>query len=177
MKHIKKQWLLLKLLPENHDNMNEIIVAVDTQIVMVGCGMASRDPAPCYCALLAAFHNSAILALDKHTRQEYNNNMGSTSEGRRWLTLLATRDRIKFYDRVPNESRKTKVALNKIGFSKGDFRFVRLALATTLRCLVAEEPHFVNVRDLLRKTENIRIHDAQAAYDLIAANLTDDTPV
>src|SRR6266852_3831809 len=152
--------------------MPQLVLAVDTQIVMRGCKMASEKPNPSHCNLLNSFHDRARLALDKHTRQEYDDNMGSQSEGQAWLRQLATKDRIQFYQSVPREKRSTKVALAKIRFSKKDLKFVRLALATDSKCLVAEEPHFVNVQALLKSEEGLLIHHSQAACELIEASLS-----
>jgi hypothetical protein len=146
------------------------ILAVDTQIVMIGCNMAGCDPKPCHCNLLNAFHDKARLALDKHTRQEYQDNMAEQSEGRRWLTRLSLNDRIEFFARVPKVKRATSVKLQKIGFSKRDTKFLHLALATTSKHLVAEEPHFVNVQAMLKKAEGIVICDM--AHPKKSATLT-----
>ena len=152
------------------------VLAVDTQIVMIGCRMSDREPRAGHCALLQAFRDKALLALDKHTRQEYDNKLGATSEGRYWLKQLGSDDRIEFYQTVPKEKKKTKVALGKVGFGGGDLKFVRLALATNTRRLIAEETHFVNVASLLRKEEGVIIHDADSACSFLG-NPPDDSSV
>src|SRR4051812_36037580 len=100
-------------------------LAVDTQIIMIAFEMAGDlTPQPCHLSLAAAFETKANLALDKHTRQEYDENMGAGSDGRQWLTRLGVLDRIDFFHSVPTEKKKTRIKLTEIGFSKKDMKFV-----------------------------------------------------
>ncbi len=101
--------------------------------------------------------------------------MGDQSEGKAWLRKLGEQDRIDYFEETPIEKRGTKVALLEIGFSKKDTKFVRLALATDTKILVAEEPHFRDNRKLLKKKEGLLILDASEACEYIGAN-QGDTP-
>jgi hypothetical protein len=156
--------------------MGAVILVVDTQIVMIGNGMGDRDPEPPHSQLLGSFEKKARLALDKLTEQEYLNNMAWGSQGRAWLDALSKTDRIDYYSKLPRVKKKTKVALNAIRFNKADWRFINLTLATPLRTLVAEEPHFVSVQAMLKRYEGITVHDAQSACDMIETNHADSAP-
>lgn len=153
-------------------------IAVDTQILMIAHEKAG-EPLPCqscYRTLKMLIESRKLLAVDKFTKQEYEEKLGET--WRSWATFLAKTDRLHVvkYDeeesaKYPKLKKSTTHSLMKIKFSNDDKKFILLALSLTSKRLVAEEPHFTNVEVLLRKAERVRIIDTQAACDWVEANL------
>jgi hypothetical protein len=96
--------------------------------------------------------------------------MGAESEGRKWLANLAVHDRIRMHD-LAALPKKVKVELDKAHFHQTDRKFVRLAMATESRCLVAEESDYSKaVVKVLQKHAGLLVHSAQTACEMIAAN-------
>ena len=152
----------MTVLPELH-------LTVDTQIVMIGAGMSNIDALPSHTELLGHFHVAAFLAIDNdgQVRAEYERKMSEQSTGRQWLTMLAKNDRIRMYDLVKLPT-KVRVELEKAHFDPDDRRFVRLAMATDSKCLVAEESDYsATVRKALKKHAAVHVHTAESACGLI----------
>jgi hypothetical protein len=138
---------------------------------MIAFGMTDEN-VPCHprhISLCGMLDSCAMLALDPHIEHEYYENMRADCEARRWLAKLAAHDRIQFFEDVPQVTTKTARELKRIKFGKKDHRFIRLALATEQKILVAEEPHFFNVAPLLRRNEEIEVLPADGACDAIQA--------
>jgi hypothetical protein len=63
---------------------------------------------------------------------------------------------------------KVRVELEKAHFDPDDRRFVRLAMATDCKCLVAEESDYsAPVRKVLKKHAGLHLHSAESACALI----------
>ena len=150
--------------------MPELHFTVDTQVVMIGAGMSNLAALPSHTHLLRLFDDAAFLALDKdgQVRAEYERKMSEQSAGRQWLTVLAKNDRIRMHDLIKLPT-KVRVELEKAHFDPDDRRFVRLAMATESKCLVAEESDYsAAVRKVLRKHAGVHVHSAESACALIA---------
>ena len=100
-------------------------------------------------------------------RAEYERKMGAESEGRKWLANLAVHDRIRMHDlaRLPT---KARVEMDKAHFHTTDRKFVRLAMSTESKCLVAEESDYsAAVCKTLKKWAGVVVHTAEAACALV----------
>ena len=148
----------------------ELHLTVDTQVVMIGAGMSNIAALPSHIQLLALFHDAAFLSLDNdgQVRAEYERKMSEQSAGRQWLTVLAKNDRIRMHDLIKLPT-KVRVELEKAHFDPDDRRFVRLAMATDSKCLVAEESDYsAAVCKVLRKHAGLHVRAAESACTLIA---------
>lgn len=158
--------------------MPELHLTVDTQIVMIGNGMSDIVRLPAHIKLIGHFHDVVFLALDAggQIRAEYERKMGAESEGRKWLANLAVHDRIRIFD-LAKLSKKIRVELDDEHFDNDDRKFVRLAMATESKVLVAEEDDYSkSVRKMLKKHAEVVVHNAESACEWIAANRTPDSP-
>jgi hypothetical protein len=64
--------------------------------------------------------------------------------------------------------KKLKVELDNAHFHQSDRKFVRLAMATDSKCLVAEESDYsAAVRKVLKKHAGLLLHSAESACTLI----------
>lgn len=152
--------------------MSELLFTVDTQIIMIGNGMSDLARTPAHLQLMGHFGDAVFLALDTggQARAEYERKMGADSEGRKWLANLAVHDRIRMHD-LAALPRRVKVELDKAHFHQTDRKFVRLAMATESKCLVAEESDYSKaVVKVLQKDAGLVIHSAETACAMIAAN-------
>jgi hypothetical protein len=149
----------------------ELHITVDTQIIMIGNGMSDLVRTPAHLQLMSHFHDAVFLALDAsgQIRAEYERKMGAESEGRKWLANLAVHDRIRMHE-LASIRRKLKVELDKAHFHQSDRKFVRLAMATESKCLVAEESGYSKaVVKVLQKHAGLFVHSADTACEMIAA--------
>ena len=156
--------------------MPELHLTVDTQIIMIGNGMSDIVRSPAHLQLMEHFGEAVFLALDtgKQIRTEYERKMGAESEGRKWLANLAMHDRIRIHD-LAALPRKVKVELDKAHFHTSDRKFVRLAMATECKCLVAEESDYSKaVVKVLQRHAGLFIHTAESACEMIVANQAKD---
>jgi hypothetical protein len=147
----------------------ELHLTVDTQIVMIGNGMSDITRSPAHVQLMGHFHDDVFLALDTggQIRVEYERKMGAESEGRKWLANLAVHDRIRMHD-LARLSTKARVELDKAHFHTTDRKFVRLAMSTESRCLVAEESDYSQtVCRALKKCAGVVVHTAETSCALI----------
>jgi hypothetical protein len=154
----------------------ELHFTVDTQIVMIGNGMSDIAQTPAHLQLIGHFDDAVFLALDKggQIRSEYERKMGTESVGRKWLANLAVHDRIRMHD-LASLPKKAKVELDKAHFHQTDRKFVRLAMATESKCLVAEESDYSNaVVKVLQKHAGLFIHSAESACAMLAADQQSD---
>lgn len=152
--------------------MSELHFTVDTQIVMIGNGVSDLIRTSAHLQLIVHFDDAVFLALDTggQIRAEYERKMGADSEGRKWLANLAVHDRIRMHD-LASLPRRVKVELDKAHFHQSDRKFVRLAMATESKCLVAEESDYSKtVVKVLQKDAGLFIHSAETACAMIAAN-------
>ncbi len=152
--------------------MPELHITVDTQIIMIGNGMSNLTRTPAHLQLMGHFHDAVFLALDigNQIRTEYERKMGAESEGRKWLANLAVHDRIRMHD-LAALPKKVRVELDKAHFHQTDRKFVRLAMATDSKCLVAEESDYSKaVVKVLQKHAGLVIHTAESACTMINTN-------
>jgi hypothetical protein len=149
----------------------ELHITVDTQIIMIANGMSDLAPTLGHLQLRGHFDDFVFLALDTggQIRTEYERKMGADSEGRKWLAHLAVHDRIRMHD-LASLPKKVKVELDKAHFHQTDRKFVRLAMATESKCLIAEESDYSKaVVKVLHKHAGLVIHSAETARTMIAA--------
>ena len=154
----------------------ELHLTVDTQIILIGNGMSDLVRTPAHAQLMAHFHDAAFLALDNgaQIRTAYERKMGADSEGRKWLANLAVHDRIRMYD-LASMPKKVKVELDKAHFHQTDRKFVRLAMATDSKCLVAEESDYSKaVIKVLQKHAGLTIHSAESACTMIELSIPEN---
>jgi hypothetical protein len=116
------------------------------------------------------------LALDKKTRIRTQYERMCPEDSRRWLTQLASQDKIVSRDPVPlNQSAEEK--LRKSGFGSGgtgyqeDIKYVEVARATTCRILVSHESHFQkkHIKDILKAKRigiKVKVRSPQEALAL-----------
>lgn len=158
--------------------MPELHLTLDTQIVLIGHGMSNIQRTPAHTQLMLHFHDAAHLALDSggQIRAEYEKKMGAESEARKWLANLAVHDRIRYHD-LATLPKKVKVELDKAHFHGSDRKFVRLAMVTISKSLVAEESDYsAAVIKVLRKHAGVAIIAADSACTMIAEHSKADPP-
>lgn len=81
---------------------------------------------------------------------------------------LAKRDRIRMFD-LARLAKQVKVELGKAHFHQSDRKFVRLAISTESKRLVAEESDYSKaVCKVLKKHAGVVVHSASDACDWIA---------
>ena len=151
----------------------ELHLTVDTQIILIGNGMSDIVRTPAHAQLMAHFHDTAFLALDAggQIRAEYERKMGAQSPGRLWLTKLAKDDRLREDFTLVKLPRKVKVELEDAHFHPSDQKFVRLAMATDSKCLIAEESDYSKaVIKVLHKHAGLVIHTAESACTMITTS-------
>ena len=145
--------------------VSELHLTVDTQIIMIANGMSDLIRTPAHLQLMGHFDAAVFLVLDTggQIRAEYERKMGAESEGRKWLGNLAVHDRICMHD-LASLPRRVRVELDKAHFHQTDRKFVRLAMATESKCLVAEESDYSRaVVKVLQKDAGLFIHSAETA--------------
>jgi hypothetical protein len=156
----------------------ELHLTVDTQIVMIGNGMSNISPTPDHARLIEHFEKDAFLALDKENQviAEYERKLGTESEGRRWLDNLFRNDRIRLHS-LAKLTGKVRVELDKVHFHQSDRKFVRLAMTTDSKRLVAQESDYSKaVCNVLKKHAEVIVLSAGEACDLIAVRRDEAQP-
>ena len=133
-----------------------IDLTVDTNVIMIGCGMSSTGDRPACRTITSRLiqERDTYLVLDDggKIRQEYEEKMGATSPGRYWLRQMLDRDRVRTVV-LRQMDRGTKAKLDEAHFHWGDVTFVRTARETISKRLVSED-HGVNetrIRKILKK--------------------------
>ena len=133
-----------------------IDLTVDTNVIMIGCGMSSTGDRPACRTITSRLiqERDTYLVLDDggNIRQEYEEKMGATSPGRYWLRQMLDRDRVRTVV-LRQMDRGTKAKLDEAHFHWGDVTFVRTARETISKRLVSED-HGVNetrIRKILKK--------------------------
>jgi hypothetical protein len=156
----------------------ELHLTVDTQIVMICNAMSNIIRTATHEQLKGHFDKDVFLAMDTgdQIKTEYERKMGAESDGRKWLANLAVNDRIRIHD-LAKLPKKVQVELDKAHFHQTDRKFVRLAMATESKCLVAEESDYSKaVCKVLKKHAGVIVHSAGEACALIAASAKTDLP-
>src|SRR5437879_1923662 len=134
-------------------------LTVDTDILMIGTGMSNLPCMSCHDAFLDSLQNndSVYLAMDHqdHMRREYERKMREDSNGRKWLTRLLKNQKVAFHDikKLPD---KFHVKLGELHFDPGDYHLIRMAMSTTSRTIVSEDPDFTpQICKLLKKDKRV----------------------
>lgn len=166
--------------------MEEIHLVVDTKMVIVGLHPGHEEHSPYHAKLLREIESRVFLALDGESLEnkgqvllEYERMLGSFSTGTRWLAHLASEGRIRFYQKLPPLPKGLRVKLDEEHFSPDDRKFVRLALATKTRRLVAEDDDYTErvCKILAGKPTCVHVHSAESICHWIEANLGGPLPV
>jgi hypothetical protein len=167
--------------------VDEIHLTVDTQILVIGVDADHEQHLPCHKNFLAQIDARAFLALDGESLEkkgqilvEYEKEMPTNSDGRRWLAQMAKKDRLRFYKKLNTLPKQVRVKLNdNEHFSKNVQKWVRLAMATPTKRIVSEDDDFSEsvCRLLAAKPLRVTVHTAQSACDWICANFLVDPPV
>jgi hypothetical protein len=143
---------------------------VDTHILVVASNLSDEQAREGHRQLVSRFKECSVLFLvvdeGGHIESEYNERMRFGSIGQELVRHLALNGRLSRYPWRP-DWRALRIALGS--FDKGDHKFVRTAIASKSKRLVAEEAHWSDrICDILRKREGVRVHRVEAACDLCA---------
>jgi hypothetical protein len=138
----------------------------------IGSGKSdlSLNRPSCKQLLLAVLaHDSLILAIDEHQliEREYERHFGNdyASLGKQILSRYGAEGRlVRFAWGHANGFKKVRLALKKHRFHNDDIKFVRTAIATTSKRLVAEEKGYdARVCATLKKTALIIVLSSSEA--------------
>ncbi len=155
-------------------------LCIDTEILV-----SASQQGPCAQKLfLADFmaHEGMKLAIDEHIRQEYNEKMSDDRLGQKWIAELAANGRLTVKKRGKvKPGTKSKLFQHKHPFNSDDMTFVRVALVTESKRLIAEEPDYSKrVKQVLLREEGLCVCGCEAGCEFVRANLqsqsVSDTP-
>ena len=114
--------------------MEEIQLALDTQIVLIAWQVSNIPCLPCHTSLVKEFEKRVYLALDGedldrgagHIVAEYHKKMNKDSPARKWLQYLFTHNRVRFHKKLARMPQGLLVRLGEAHFDPEDYKFVRL---------------------------------------------------
>lgn len=145
---------------------------IDTQVLVIASGLSDQEAQQCHTDLLDLFRLTdwLHLAIDDHIKSEYDERMRHGSLGQQWLLELAKAGRIRKCERCRLD-RGMQTALQEAHFDPDDIKFVRLAMATKSKYLVAEEDDYSNrVRRVLQRRIGVMVHSTEGICEIIRAN-------
>lgn len=149
-----------------------IDITVDTQILMIASGISNLKAEESHIKLLTHIENTetVYLVIDENglIKQEYENKMRHGSLGKQWLLVMASRGRIKTV-KLARWDKGLRTALSEAHFDPDDYKFVRTAMASESKILIAEEDDYSPKVCRILKGK-VHVHTASAACQLIEAN-------
>jgi hypothetical protein len=151
-------------------------LCIDTQILVFA---SSGDEECAYYQFLSEFMNchKLLVAIDPYIQQEYNDKMRPDRFGQYWLTAMAKHGRVVSRDRIDIKRAVKRELLDDLHFDSGDIKFVRLALVTEAKRIVAEDDDYSEaVRKLLKKGLGLVVESCALSRSFIRANLDDQPP-
>jgi hypothetical protein len=145
-------------------------ITIDTGVLFIASGLSDQSAEVCR-ALIEKIEGGTELhlALDSsgQIESEYQHRMNDSSAlGRRFVENLARTSRLKWVN-WQSSWNHVRVPLEQDNFHSKDKKFVRTAMASDSKHLVAEEAGFFkkNVPRTLKQKGGIRLHKAQEALN------------